>query len=170
MNTFSNSFILRPRDHRLNYDEQSVQLNYHYYSFSSFSHHFWLMVSHWSLSDSKPPQVTRTLLSILTDLSNLVVWMISTCSLISKSSSPCINPFVTVPRTLITTGITVTSMFHSFFNSLARSRYLSFFSISFSFTLWSAGAAKSTIRKVLFFLLIIIIIIILLLESFSYQR
>ena len=29
-------------------------------------------------------------------------------------------------------------MFHSFFNSLARSRYLSFYSHSFSFILWSA--------------------------------
>ena len=47
-------------------------------------------------------------------------------------------------------------MFHSFFNSLARSRYLSFFSHSFSFILWSAGTAKSTILQVLFFLLIII--------------
>ena len=32
-----------------------------------------------------------------------------------------------------------------------RSRYLSFFSHSFSFTLWSAGTAKSTILKILFF-------------------
>ena len=37
------------------------------------------------------------------------------------------------------------------FNSLARSSYLSFFSLSFSFTLWSAGTAKSPIRQVLFF-------------------
>ena len=36
-------------------------------------------------------------------------------------------------------------MFHSFFNSLARSRYLSLFSHSFSFILWSARTAKSTI-------------------------
>ena len=43
-----------------------------------------------------------------------------------------------------------------FFNSLARSRYLSFFSLSFNFTLWSAGTDKSTIMQVLFFLLIII--------------
>ena len=42
-------------------------------------------------------------------------------------------------------------MFHSFFNFLARSRYLSFFSLFFfSFTLWSAGKAKSTIWQVLF--------------------
>ena len=31
-------------------------------------------------------------------------------------------------------------MFHSFFNSLTR--YLSFFSVSFNFTLWSTGTAK----------------------------
>ena len=42
-------------------------------------------------------------------------------------------------------------MFHSFFNSLARSRYLSLFSHSFIFILWSAGTAKSTILQVLFF-------------------
>ena len=50
-------------------------------------------------------------------------------------------------------------MFHGFFNSLARSRYLSFFSHSFSFILWSAGTAKSTIFSIsLFFLLLLIII------------
>ena len=43
-----------------------------------------------------------------------------------------------------------------FFNSPARSMYLSFFSFSFSFTLWSAGTAKATIRQVLLFLLMII--------------
>ena len=48
-------------------------------------------------------------------------------------------------------------MFHSFFSSLARSSYLSFFSHSFCFILWSAGTAKSTILQVLFFLLLIII-------------
>ena len=42
-------------------------------------------------------------------------------------------------------------MFHSFFNSLSRSKYLSFFSHSFSFILWSAGTAKSTILQILFF-------------------
>ena len=46
--------------------------------------------------------------------------------------------------------------FTVFFNSLARSRYLSFFSYSFRFILWSAGIAKSSILQVLFFLLIII--------------
>ena len=79
--------------------------------------------------------------------------MISTRPLISKSSCPCINPLVTVSRALITINIIVTFMFHSFFNSLAKSRYLPFFSLSFSFTLWSV---KSTILQILFLLLIII--------------
>ena len=34
------------------------------------------MVFHWSLSDSKFPQVSRTLLSILADLNNAVVWVL----------------------------------------------------------------------------------------------
>ena len=109
------------------------------------------MVFHWSLSDSKSPQVSRTLLSILAVLNSGVVWMVSTCTPTFKSSSPFSNPFVTVPNVPITIGIIVTCMFHSFFNSLARSRYLFLFSHSFSFILWSAGTAKSTILQVLSF-------------------
>ena len=109
------------------------------------------MVFHWILSDSKPPQVSRTLLSILTVLNNVVIWMVSTRPLTSNSSNPFSNPFVTVPDTPITIGIIVTRMFHSFFHSLARSRYLSFFSLSFRFILWSARTAKSTILQVFFF-------------------
>ena len=109
------------------------------------------MVSHWSLSDSKSPQVSRTLPSILAVLNSAVVWMVSTHPPTSKFSSPFSNPLVTVPNTLITIVIIVTGMFHSFFNSLVRSRYLSFFSHSFSFILWPAGTAKSTILQILFF-------------------
>ena len=112
------------------------------------------MVFHWSLSDSKSPQVSRTLLSILTVLNNAVVWIVSTRLPTSKSSSPFSNPLVTVPNAPITIGIIVTCMFQCFFNSLARSKYLSFFSHSLSFILWSAGTAKSTILQVLLFLLI----------------
>ena len=119
------------------------------------------MIYHWSFSDSRFPQVSRTLLSILADLDNavvciladlnVVVWMVATRPLISNSSSPFINPLVTVSNAPITIGITVTFIFHSFFGSLARSRYLSFFSPFFSFTLRSAGTTKSTIRLVHFF-------------------
>ena len=105
---------------------------------------------------SKSLQVSRTLLSILADLNNIVVWMVSTRSLISKSSIPFINSLVTVPKAPVTISIIVTFMFHSFFNSVARSRYLSFYSLCFNFTLWSTGRAKSIILQVLYFLCIII--------------
>ena len=117
---------------------------YYYYSLEFFTQRH-LMVFQWRLSDSKSPQVSRTLLSILAVFNNALVWMVSTRPPISKSSRPFNNPLLTVPKTPITIGIIVTFMFHSFSNSLAWSRYLSLFSRSFSFILWSAGIAKSTI-------------------------
>ena len=72
------------------------------------------MVFHWSLSDSKSPQVSRTRLSILAVLRNAVVWTVSTRPPTSKSSRPFNNPFVTVPNVPITIGTIVTFMFHSF--------------------------------------------------------
>ena len=72
------------------------------------------MISHRSQSDSKSFQVSRILLSILTCLNTAVVWMVSTRPHISMSTSPCINPLVTVPRAPITIGITVTFMFQCF--------------------------------------------------------
>ena len=63
--------------------------------------------------------------------------MVSARPLISKSSSPCTNPLVTVPGAPITIAITVTFMFHSlfvFFSPRAKSQYLSFFPLNFSFT------------------------------------
>ena len=94
------------------------------------------------LSDGKSPQVPRTLLSILVDLNIAVVWMLSVRPPIFNSSSP-------LP---ITTGITVTFLFHRFFSTLARSKYLSLFSFSFIFIRYSAGTRKTTIWQVLFFL------------------
>ena len=116
------------------------------------------MVFHWSLSDSKSPQVSRTLLSIVAVLSDAVIWIVSTRPPTSKSLMPFNNSLAIVPKAPIAIGTIVTFMFHScfFFNSLARLRYLSLFSHSFSFILWSAGTAKSTILEILLFLLIII--------------
>ena len=108
------------------------------------------MVFHWSLSDSKSPQVSRTRLRILAVLSNAVVWIVSTRPPTSKSSRPFNNPFVIVPN-----AQSLLSWSTAFFNSLARSRYLSFFSLSFRFILWFAGTAKSKILEILFLLLII---------------
>ena len=107
---------------------------------------------HWRLSDSKYPQVSRTLLSILVVFNNAVIWMVSTRLPTSKYSRPFSNPLVTVPKAPITIDIIVSFIFYSYFNSLAMSRYLSLFSHSFSFILWSAGTAKSTILHIFFFL------------------
>ena len=112
------------------------------------------MVFHWSLSNSKSPQVSMILLSILAVLNNAVVWIVSTRPPTSKSSRPFNNPLVTVPKAPITTGTIVTFMFHSSFNSLARSRYLSFF--FYILSILFCALAKSTILKFSFFLLIII--------------
>ena len=114
------------------------------------------MVFHWSLSESKSLQVSKNLLTIVAVLNNSVVWMVSIRPPTTKSSSLFNSPLVTVPKAPITIDIIVTFMFHGFFNSLARSRYLSFFSHSFSFILWSARIAKSTILQILFFSIIII--------------
>ena len=107
--------------------------NYYFYFYYFFTHlrvfQRWLIVYHWSLSDSKFPQVSRTLLSIPADLNNAVVWMVSKCPLVSKSFSSFTNLLGIVPSAPTTTGITVTFMFHSlfFFSSLTRSRYLPLF-------------------------------------------
>ena len=81
--------------------------------------------------------------------------MVSTRPLISKFCSPCTSPLVTVPIAPITIRITVTFMVFFFgggFSSPERPWYLSLFSLSFSFTLWSAG----TIQQVLFYFLLTI--------------
>ena len=117
------------------------------------------MVIHWSLSNNKSPHVFRTLLSILAVLSNAVIWIVSNRLPTSKSSRPFNNPLVVVPKAPITIVTIVTFMFHSFFNSQARSRY---FSHSFSFILWSAGIAKSTILQILFYLFIYLFLLLLL--------
>ena len=87
-----------------------------------------------------------------------VVSMVSTRSVISKFSSPFTQSLLTVPRASISIDITITFMFHIFFNFQTRLGYRSFFSPSFNFTLWSARTAKSTIRQGLFFSFLLIII------------
>ena len=84
------------------------------------------MVFHWSLSDYKFPLVSNILLRIRADHNNAEVWMVSTNPLISKFFSPFINALLTVLRSPIIIGMNVTFMFHSFFNSQARSWYSSF--------------------------------------------
>ena len=61
----------------------------------SYLHQLTLMVFHWSLSDNKFLQVSRTLLSILADVKNVIAWIVSTHPLIPTSPSPCANPLTT---------------------------------------------------------------------------
>ena len=114
------------------------------------------MVFHWSLSESKSPHISRTLFSILVILNNALILIVFTRLRTTKSSRTFKNLLVIVPKAPITIGTIVTFMFYSFLNSLTRSMYLSFFSYSFSFILWSAGTEKYTILHISFFLLIII--------------
>ena len=74
-----------------------------------------------SLADGFPlesPQVSGTLLSILADISNAAVWIVSTHPLFSESSTPCNNPLVTVTNVPIKICITITFMFWGIFNCL----------------------------------------------------
>ena len=92
---------------------------------------------HWSLSDTKSPQVSWTLLGILVGLSNAAAWMISTHPLISKSSSSCANPLVTVTKASITIGVTASFMCLSLFQFTSKvENSTSFFSLFFFFFFW----------------------------------
>ena len=80
-----------------------------FYSFSFFTPAF----ADGSSLESKWVQVSSrwsTLLSLLSNINNAVVCMLSPCPFISKSSCPSTNAFVLLPSTLITISITVTFM------------------------------------------------------------
>ena len=62
-----------------------------------FLHQVIMVVSRRSLSASESPQVSRTLLSILTVFNNAVVWKLSTYPLISNSSSSFNNTLGIIP-------------------------------------------------------------------------
>ena len=72
------------------------------------------MVFHWSLNDIKSHEVSRILLKILANISYAVVLMVSIRPFISKSSSSCINPSMTVPKAPISLCIIISFMFHIF--------------------------------------------------------
>ena len=117
------------------------------------------MVFHWSLSDSKSPQVSRNLLGILPVLNNAVVLMVSSPPPTSKSSSPFSNPLVTIPNAPITTGIIVTFMFHSFFQFSSKVEVLILLFTFFQF--YSVVSRDNKVNNfaisLLLFLLLIII-------------
>ena len=111
------------------------------------------MVFHWSLINSKSPQVSRTLHSILAVLNNAVVWIVSTRPPTTKFN----NPLVTASKASILIGTIVTFMFRSFSNSLARSRYWSVSSIFFQFyTLVSRDSKVHNFQMLLLSLLLLL--------------
>ena len=71
-----------------------------------------------------------------------MIWTVSILPLISSSSSLLCKLLGTIPTTTTKIGITVTFMFDCSFNCLARSKYLSIFSLLL-FSLWFAETAKS---------------------------
>ena len=103
-------------------------------------------------------------LQVSSNLNSAVVWMISSLDPVSMSSSFLTKPLWTVPRFLTTFGISVSFIFHRFLSSLAKSKYLCPFSLSFIFTLWFSGTVKLTLQ-VLFFLLSYWLFLILVLWS-----
>ena len=121
---------------------------------------------HWILGDSKCRQVFRTLLSILADLNNAVVWMIAARTSISIFTNPNTKPLGIISSAPITIDITVTFIFHSFFSSLARSKYSSSILFSLIFTQWFTGTAKSIIWQVLWLLLSLLLLLLFLWEFF----
>ena len=78
------------------------------------------MVFHWNLSDSKSTQVSRTLLKILADFNNAVIWKVSACLPIS-ALSPLTKPLGIVQSAQVTISISATFMFDSIFSSQAKS-------------------------------------------------
>ena len=88
--------------------------------FTYVSFFFPLMTFNWSLSNSKPPHVSRTLLSILADFDNALVWMVSTHVLVSNFSSTFTNPLMTVPSEPIIIIIIIIIIIYSlrFFTSV----------------------------------------------------
>ena len=91
-----------------------------------FSHQHLLMVFHLNLRDGNSSQGSRTLLSILADINNAVVWMASTRPPIFQFFSLLYKPLGTAPRAPITIAVTVCMMFHSFVSSFA---FLNFHSV-----------------------------------------
>ena len=102
------------------------------------------------LSDSKSPQAPRTLLSILADPRNAVVWIASILPLIFNPSYLFLKSVVTVSSASTSTGITFTIMFHSiFFFALWQSPSICV-SFRFYFHFEVRRTAKSTWWQVLF--------------------
>ena len=101
---------------------------------SYFYYEFFSTAFAGDLSLESEGQVSGTLLSILPDLNNAVVWMVSSRLLISYYSSPFTKPLGIVLSFLITINTTVIFMFLCFFYfSGAKAKYSFLFCFLFFF-------------------------------------
>ena len=107
------------------------------------------MVFQRNLSESKSPQVSRTLLSILADIINTIICVVRFFLLFTIL--PVFLPFWTVQGYHFQLVSLLPLCFIAFFfSSSARFKYLLIFLSSFIFPLWSAKTVKSTGQQVLF--------------------
>ena len=89
---------------------------------------------YWRLSDSKSSQVFMTLLSILANFNNAVVYMVSILPLIYNSASLFYKFLRTVPRAPTIICIIVTFIFHAFFQLSGKIQvFVSFFTFFYLF-------------------------------------
>ena len=128
-----------------------------------FSDHYYYHLTPWKFfipvltggffhGDFKSSHVFGTILSILADFNSTTTSRVSFLPLIILFSRILFQAFDERSRATITTGITVTFMFYSFFFcSLIRTKYFSIFLLYFICMLWSAETVKSTRWLVLFF-------------------
>ena len=110
----------------------------------------------WCLSDSKSAQITRTLLSILADFINAVVWMVSVLVLISNFSSLFFLPWD------VRTPPNYKWYYHHCHVPLYFLKFSSrsILSLCFIFTLWSTGTIKSTIIIIIIIIIVVVVVLI----------
>ena len=119
------------------------------------------------MRNSKSTRVSRTLLSILANLCNGNVWIVSIRPLISNSSSHLSELLGTIPNVPIINGITIILRFHFHLSFQARSKYLylffrfPYFLIGCLLELQNPPDGKFSIFPIITGLAIIIIIIII---------
>ena len=101
-------------------DSGVVYYHYYYYTLSEFftsaltGEFFVVVVFLFFFTEVNSPQISRTFLSILTDFSTAMAWMVSILLLISSSLSLFSKPLESVPKAQ-TTIVIIVSMFHNCF-------------------------------------------------------
>ena len=107
---------------------------------------------HWSLNNSKSPQLSKTISCILASFGNAVVWTVLFLLQITGSPSTFLRFFEIVPEVQLWL-VSLSTSCYKIFSPLRQGPGI-FPVFFFLYILWSAGTAKSTYEQVLFFLLI----------------